>query len=660
MKVSSLGCPLRTVITPDASFGKGPDGRDWMYVVCTGDPAVLSIIDVRTGRRVQAFELADAEASWGSVVDRRGHLYIGTHGKVLLYRYVPGDQKPEKLGALPGETHHWRLAADELGNIYGGTYPGGKVFKYDPERGEFTDYGRMADGENYVRSVACGRGKVYAGTGSAKAQLFEIDPDGGAKRGIPLPERFRNHKEIYDLSVAGDLLFARLTYHVSTSPLHNVTLVYDLRSEKWIDEWPNTPGWDVSPPDDNNCVYFKQGDRLMKYDLTARRLMDTGLNISAVEATRGFCWIDVEDPDFPGRSLVSANMRCRYFIYNPATGHCRWMKGEALGPPAILRSMAIGPDGRLYIGAYGSAGVMARYDADGNAFESLRGMPQIEGMAAVRGKLYMGAYPNAGLYEYDPARPWSFGENPRKLPFNARDHEQDRPFVIIPAGDQLAVGTVPAAGRLGGALCLYDPETSATDVFRDIVPEQSVLALEYMDGLIYGGTTVWGGYGIAAKAEEAKLFIWDVRTRRKVWEGPPIAGEKAVSALRFDANGLLWGIAGGSLFAFDPQSRRTVRSVPLYDFAYGNIYLKPNVLRFHRDGYLYGTAAGAIFRFDPRTWEHETLVPQASLFAMDDAGHIFFVRDRKEVCLFLADPDSYRRKMSRGDYNDINRSEGAW
>ncbi|CAG7617241.1 hypothetical protein PAESOLCIP111_01999 [Paenibacillus solanacearum] len=328
MSVRTLGIPMRMVNTPDASFGKGPAGEDWMYVVCTGQPAILSIIDVRTGSRVQSFELEGAEASWGSVVDPFGHLYIGTTGRGLLYRYVPGGDKPEKLGSPPGETHHWRIASDERGNIYSGTYPNGKVYRYDPQQRTFTDYGTMAAGEQYVRSVACGHGKVYAGTGSAQAQLFEIDPVSGEKRAIPLPERFREHKEIYDLSVAGGLLFARLTYPVASSPLHNVTLVYDVQAQRWIDEWTSTPGWDVSPPDAEGHVYFKQGSALMAYHLTDRRLTDTGLDISRVEATRGFGWIELPDKDFPGPSLVSSNMRCR--------ASCIW---ERTRMPAFTRTI---------------------------------------------------------------------------------------------------------------------------------------------------------------------------------------------------------------------------------------------------------------------------------------------------------------------------------
>lgn len=631
MPVKKLGTAMRTVKSPHAGFGKGPGGEYWMYVVCTGDPAVFSVIDVRSGQRIRSFELPGVEASWGIAVDPRGNCYIGTSHSGLLYRYTPGGETVENLGSLPGETHTWRIAADEHGNIYGGTYPNGKVYRWDPRTRSFTDFGSMAEGEQYVRSVACGRGKVYAGTGSSRAQLFEIDPASGCRKPIPLPEAYRANKEVYDLTVAGNLLFARLTHHVSNSPLHNVTLVYDLQEEQWIDEWRGASGWDVSPPDAEGRVYFKQGTLLMSYCLKTREVRSTGFDLSAIEATRGFAWIDFEQDGFAGSSLVSANMRGRYMIYNPASGRGTFMTGEAFGPPAILRALTFGPDGQLYIGAYGSPGVMSRYDREQDRFEPLPGMPQIEGMQAFRGKLYIGTYPYAGLYAYNPDQPWAFGQNPVKLPFTANEQEQDRPFAMVPAGDMLAVGTTPVAGRLGGALSLYDPETATCEVHRDVVPGQSVLALAYRDGLVYGGTSVWGGYGISPTEEEGKLFIWDVQARRNIWEIAPVPGERAVSALCFAPDGVLWGITNGWLFTFDPAERRILRRLQLQPYEWRGVYLAPNGLHFHTDGMLYCKAVRSIFRIDPHTLEKELLASDAAQFAQDERGDIYFVRDRTQL-----------------------------
>lgn len=638
MPAKKLGTAMRTVKSPHAGFGKGPNGEDWMYVVCTGDPAVLSVIDVRSGRRIHSFELPDTEASWGIAVDPRGNCYIGTSHAGLLYRYTPGGESVENLGSLPGETHTWRIAADERGNIYGGTYPNGKVYKYDPQTSAFIDFGSMAEGEQYVRSVACGRGKVYAGTGSSKAQLFEIDPDTGFRRQIPLPEPYRSNKEVYDLTVASELLFARLTHHLSNSPLHNVTLVYDLREERWMEEWRDTSGWDVSPPDPQGRVYFKQGQLLMSYCLKTRKLRSTGFDVSAIEATRGFAWIDHEEEGFVGPSLVCANMRGRCLIYNPGSGRGTFVTGDALGPPAIVRALAFGPDGLLYVGAYGSPGMMSRYDRGREAFEPLPGMPQVEGMQAFRGKLYIGTYPHAGLYVYDPQQPWAYGKNPHKLPFTANELEQDRPFAMTPAGDLLAIGTTPVAGRLGGALSFYDPETATCEVHRDIVPGQSVLALACRDGLVYGGTSVWGGYGISPTEEEGKLFIWDVQARQNIWEASPVPGERAVSALCFDADGTLWGVTNGWLFAFDPSERRMLRRMQLVPYEWRGVYLAPNGLHFHTDGMLYCKAVRSIFRIDPQTWEKELLASDVSHFAQDECGDLYFVRDRTQLYAYELSP----------------------
>src|SRR5690606_20868421 len=96
------------------------------------------------------------------------------------------------------------------------------------------------------------------------------------------------------------------------------------------------------------------------------------------------------------------------------------------------------------------------------------------------------------------------------------------------------------------------------EVHWNIVPDQSVVALAYKDGLVYGGTSVFGGMGVTPKAKEAELFIWDVKEKKKVFSTVPAPGKPAVCQLHVGPDGNIWGLAGGVVFVFDPKKREVI------------------------------------------------------------------------------------------------------
>lgn len=657
-----LGTPLQDITLPYAAYGNGPNGERWIYMIANGtSESILSVIDVDTGAKIKEIPLPNSSVSWGSVAAPNGDVYIGTQKKGFLYRYVPGSDVVESLGvALPNETHLWGIVFDEEGRIYGGTYPGGKVFQYDPVSRQYTDYGQMAAGQNYVRSIAYGNGKVYAGTGVSNAQVIELDPVTAVKRPIPLPENYRNHHFVYDMGFGGDLLFVRLT-HDATHPLNNVTLIYDTVAEEWIEEIDKTIGLGYSPVGPDDRVYFIQDGYLAYYDVVQRQLGQTGLRRGGT-ASRGFGWYEMGAPDFPGLSLVSATGSGSYFIYNPQTGSSKQLQGYPAGAAAPVRSIGVGQDGNLYVGGY-LAGVLAKYDTGSGRWSTMDGTSQIESITAHAGKLYLGVYPNAYLHMYDLAKPWDGGRtNPVKqqmVPLVAE--QQDRPFAIAPIGERLlAVGTVPVAGQLGGALSLYDPQTGEAEVFRHIVSNQSPVALVHREGLIYGGTTVWGGISKEPVEQEGKLFIFDPATKRKLFETAPVAGEKAVTALTFDGEGMLWGLTNGVLFKFDPVERNVIRTIKLYDFEWKDTTWAAAFMNFYEDGYLYGLAAGNVFRFDPVTWEHTTIMSKAKYFAQDEFGTIYTSLDTSAIYSYDRFPPKFQHSVLLADNRTATGASLTW
>ena len=607
-----IGAPLAAVRVTAAAYGE-ESGEPRIYAVSQGSTSTLYVIDMKAARCLRSFRLEGSSHCWGVCIAGDGRVYMGGDGD--LYRYDPETESVENCGrAIEGETYFWRLAADGKGRVYGGTYPGGKVFQYDPASGTFRDYGSMVPGEQYARSLDAGpNGKLYVGVGAKKAAVVELDTDTGDKRLLPVPEGHENSGMVYDLDVYDGKLFARFT-----DPL--TLWVYDLAAEAWVRKVERAMGLDVSPPYGRK-VYLLRDGRLQAMDLDSLDLVPTSFEYET--HVYDFGWMTWDAPGFPGKSLVSMHS-AGFFVFNPTTGRSERIEVELPGAPVDVQSLTAGADGNIYIGGYFAGGFSA-YDPRTNAFLPCKPFGQSEQLCYFRDNVYMGVYPGAFLHRFDPKLPWAPGENPRVV-FSLKKEGQDRPFAITGAGDKLAVGTVPTYGKLGGALALYDPESDAYELYPEPVAGQSVIALAYADGFLYGGTSVYGGLGGTPTETDGKLFVWDMETKRTVWEGVPVPGEKVVSAVVVGEGGRVWGMTSGHLFAFDRDSRRIERVTELFppiDWASRTHFWRGVFLQYESGGTLYGNCVDKLFRYDIGAERLDVLAEGAILFARDERGSLY-------------------------------------
>ncbi|MBD2843690.1 WD40 repeat domain-containing protein [Paenibacillus sp. IB182496] len=613
MSAQALGEPLDGLAIWASAFDV-EEGEPRIYAVSTGNPCMLHVIDPIRCEALHALPLEGSDHSWG-VVSAPSGVYIGGSG--VLYRYTP-ERGVEHLGEMiAGEYYTWRLAVDEAGRIYGGCYPGGKVFGYDPATGRFRDYGVVAAGEQYARCMQARGGKLYVGAGTIAPHLVVLDIESGAKTELPLPPECAEEQLVYDLDIALDRLFVRITPS-------SVCYVYDLETREWTDRFEGAAGLSVSSPDARGAVYFVKDDALHRYEVRTRRLSRTSLPMA--EPAGDYGWLSGHPLQPEGPCLLGVGRDGSYWVYAPERDVYRLYDPQLPGLPVRLQALA--PDGRgtLYGGGY-FAGGLAVCDTRSGALTGYRGLGQAEGMLCHDGLLYIGVYPKALIHVFDPARPFVRGDNPRLL-FTLQGAEQDRPFAFASCGEEVAIGTVPAYGRHGGALALYAPGEERLRVHRHVLPGQSVVALAVREGLIYAGGSIWGGLGAAPVAAEAELLIWDPTGARALWRGVPIPGAAAVAALAFDASGALWGLTPERLFCFDPATRRVTQSLPLPETN------QPQPAHFWRagselvwqGGVLYATARGLLLRYDPREARLEVLEEDARLLAADGAGALFYAR----------------------------------
>lgn len=624
------GLPLHAVTAPGSAIGVGPDGQPWLYLVSSGTPAVLSVVDATTGARVHEFPLPGAAGSWAVDVTPDGDVYVGTYSGGKLFRWTPGSDTVDDLGvAVPGETFIWSITHDETGAVYGGTgQNGAHVFRHDPVTGATSDLGSLAPGADplIVRGIGAANGKVYAGT-SATAGVYEIDVATGSRRDLGLPAGADPAIGVYDVAVRGDLLFVRFSASGSPAPLH----VYDLGAGAWTQSIDAAHGLFVTPvADDGRTVYFVRDETLHTYDLVDRTWAPTAL--TGVSDMRGFGFLDLGDPDWPGDSVLGVDFRGGYIVYSPQTGRSESRTADAVAAPATIRSFAEGPDGRLYAGSF-LAGGLAGYDpGTGATTEFAPEVGQAESIVTHDGALYVGTYPRAEILRYDPAQPASPGTNPEPVLSLYDEHGQSRPFAMASAGDHLAIGTVAKNGSPGGGLAILDTRTGE-HWFDDVVPGQSVVALAHRDGVLYGATSVFGGVGGPRPTQsDAVVFAYDLQARRTLWQVVPVPGEGAIGEIGFDADGKLWSHTPVSVFRLDVETqtveaRRTYEPYPWETVDYihvgSRLWIDPYL------GTIYVVTQGAVYTIDPASLNRSRVFRPASIGFLHNNGDAFLARDAR-------------------------------
>lgn len=329
--------------------------------------------------------------------------------------------------------------------------------------------------------------------------------------------------------------------------------VYHVQQKRWVGKYEHTSKV-ISPADENGNVYLLQEGKLCSLNISTQDIEETNI---ACETSIHMDWIDLKNDEFTGKVLVIVEAES-YLIYDPRTKKYKKIEVKLPGIPVSIRTLLTGSDGKIYMGGYFRGG-FTTYDPMLGLFSECVSFGQTEGVAEYNKKLYLGVYPFARIYCYDMSKPWHHNINP-ELKFTLRDHDQDRPFAMIDAGRCLAIGTVPNYGTLGGALTLYDDTNDTHEVYTNLVDHQSIICFTESQGMLFGGTSIWGRLGIQPIETEGKLFMFDLYEKKKIWEGTPIARDTAISGLCTDSEGMIWGLTPSSIFKFDPSKKVVVHS----------------------------------------------------------------------------------------------------
>jgi streptogramin lyase len=612
------GKPIKSVVMLSCVVTQEND-RPVVIGIANGNVPVLNVVDIRDNRLLRSFRLPKGSGGcFGGTVVPDGTAYLQCSRRLI--RYDPRRRTMEDLGAPDAaEGAFWHADHDADGNVYTGSYPHGRVYRYDPRARKYDLLGDV--GQSYARSTAYHRNTVYTGTGPVPhGKLFAFDVRTKARREIPLPEMAAGLPTwVYSLEVRGDrYLFAFL----SGFPDNSTTLqVYDLTEQRWRPR--GFPGYGdlYIGPERGGKTYFRWNRHWHEYDLATggtRELPAVADNGSH----RGGGWADLKDGKGP--VIAAASFAGTILLTDPATGAQRILPSVMESEGNDLQAMAVGRGSRLYLSGFQS-GQGASVETTTGKIDSFP-MGQAEGIVSHGDKVWFGVYAGAHIFEMDTTKPLESRRNPREI-YVIPDH-QDRPFAMAASGDWLVAGTIPDYGQLGGSLAVQDRRTGAWTSYRNVVPRQSVVSTVLRGDTVYASTSILGGLGSRPNTPEAKIFSWDLRTGRKLKEtGLMVPGKKAprfIGGLAFGPDGLLWGVADGTVFALDPATLAVRRLRTIYGDVEGFGRFRPQFVGFGPDGLLYANPAGRVTAIDPATLEFRPLGIQTELMILGNDGSLYY------------------------------------
>ena len=559
-----LGALVASAVGPGAEAGSERIYLSYLYVENTID---VVAVDPRRGRSEVFPNPAPTESGARCMaIGPDGNVYLGTLPQAHLLKL---DVKRGKLIDLgrpsPTESYIWDVAFGPDGKLYGATYPQSKLVRYDPASGRLEDLGRMDPQELYAHYVAgSDDGFMYVGIGTSKANIAAYEIATGSHREI-LPAEFRTVGQASVYRARDGKVYGKLGNN-------------SFRLEKWTAT--PIPASEAPPA------------------VPANVLRDGGA-------------VDVE----------SRTIRVTY-----RDGKVNEKQFDYAGNLLNVFRLGFGPDARLY-GSSVLPIYLLRLDEPKGVLAELGGLGggEIYSFLSHGGRLLAAAYAgHAPLMSFDPGRPFraTGDRNPALISFPGSDSGW-RPEAMIEGPDgKVYLGAVSGYGKLGGPLAAWDTEAGTVELLAHVVQDQSVITLAVWRKLIGGGTTIAGGGGSHTTAKEARLFLWDPGTRKKIFETVPVAGARQINDLIAAPNGLLYGIAGRTLFVFDPAAReiKVRKQLPFSRTIYNAIAVGP-------DRKLWGLAAAGIFRIDPETNDAVLIAsapkPVTAGFALRD-GKIYF------------------------------------
>lgn len=489
--------------------------------------------------------------------DGNVYVYAGSPGH--FFRYDAAKRELQDLGVPldPASYYLWGATGPD-GRFYVGTYPKASVVCCDTRTGKIENLGRLADDERqfYACSVAVSDDNiVYGPVGLHHMELYAYDI------------RSRRKKQILPPAL--------------TEKQGSPTV------------WTGTDGQ----------VYGKAGE-------TTFLCLPDRIEVGKT------CHARNQPPLLAGDKIVGGiNDKGRLDLKDVKTRAVSSIQTKFEGSRAKIFSVSCERDGKIY-GSCMLPGRSFCYDTATGQLTDLgvlgSGKCQVYDTISLPQGLFLGSYIDAHVDLYDPAKPLKRGVNPRHL---GRAPGQERPIQWCLGDDgMLYAGTEPAKGRLGGALMRVNPTDLSLHVWPTPVANQSIeyIAASPGTGELFCTTSIHGGSSAIATEKEACVFLWDINKSQMVFRANPIPGTKTYGRVVTARNGVIYGVADGKYYAFDPKHRAVVftGTLPVKNLRFPHVNREP----VGPQGLIYGLGDDAVFAIDPADHSARIIARDPSLY----------------------------------------------
>jgi hypothetical protein len=327
-------------------------------------------------------------------------------------------------------------------------------------------------------------------------------------------------------------------------------------------------------------------------------------------------------------SLSDNNGILALTVTNPTT-HTKVEREIAYqGHKLPLFRIGFGPDSVLY-GSSELPGAFIKSDLKLHQLEEIGsvGAGEVYSFLSHGQRLLMGAYSGLSiLMSYQPNVPFHPAPesgNPVLVPLE-NGNPSWRPMAMIAGPDgNVYVGVVAGYGQLESPLIAWNVETGSVQQNDGVVRDQSIVSLATWHDFIIGGTSISGGGGSHPTQKDAKLFLWNPKTRHKDFEIVPVSGAANITDLVTAPNDLVYGVAGNTLFEFNPATERITKTktLPSWSLIYNSVSVDGA-------GRIWGLAHNGIFMIDTKTFNAllvaSSPVPITGGFALKN-GKVYFI-----------------------------------
>ncbi len=647
----------------DITLSKGTttyqDGKPVGITAVQGKPSKLQIIDVSTGKLIDAIDIPECTSMpWQIVTAPDGTVWFGGYTKARLYKYDPATKEITDYGTV-GTTAVVGICFDDEGNVWISGNPSTSLYKFDIKTETITEVFTKRASNTVGLSITHHNGKIYyVVNNTAGVELFEYDIKTGTEVSYPKPDsvtllwypRAKNDKIMIYAELPND---------------DTGVIAFDTKTKQFTDLIADgEAGSRHFTPVIDGKVYFVKDHYAHGYDLATGELTKTDMYCGSILRGSDEHFVEIpNDPDFPGKSYVNFQFNGGMSVWNFETGVIKHYKDMMEGAPSTLMVNKIGANNKFYVtGFLGSKAV----EIDLKTGEKKEfPISQATSVASYGDNTYFGSYPGGEIYKLDTTKTYN-DKNPIILSTKLGDNDQQRIHNVINTGDKIVWSSFPKYNLLGGALAVLDPKTEEMDVYRtsysfigpdgtekyksdifaDKIVNQSILGLAYKDGKIYGGTSISGGLGIDATEKTAKIFVFNLETRtlEKCIDMNFIPGHennvKLISGLTIAPDGNLIGITYDIIFKLDIDTLELIDYeviIPNYKYSEtGQQLWYTTYLSYDEETGFYFTFTqgdtGKIIIFDPYTLDYVITGDMESKYPeLGSDGNLYYANRASEA-----------------------------